>query len=1018
MTQYSTSSGSSRRDFLKQMGLLSLAAAMPAALWECSSESTNYRGTGIAPYRVWEEMLMALQTSPDHLQGRMNMLIKEGNPEAMFRFVRDEIHLMPNSPVSLWGMGKTMRYGIPGVLRYGFATPREKAELLNSMFTGAGITSSVVYERTDIQLDEVPSFFYRPIEWKFMPLIDKKTLKRWSSEMGAKESKSKATNLDPDLTESKKLAENLWSLIPEKDKISGQAFDFRWDNYRSPAVEFEWEGETKHAHLFDPNIPFGSLMNESDGRTSPAEEAEFTDEKVNISLTYRDGINPQEVKELVHGEWPTHELAGNQVVLSFLNGLNLEKQITTAVGNLRIFTPALSYQSFDAERPYMEARSFLGNPVTLEGKIIDLSNEKARIGNATLLAKPNANLQKEIQQIELKVIPGGYPRVKLHVWPLNAKGEMIEGLSATDFSVSDNETPVQAILESNQRQPKVHILYDASLSMPGAYAGDQMDAFVESLEKAILEKFPDTQITKWATSSDLYTWLTKASLTSTDLIVFATDGDNGDQYDAAKMEKLKSGPPAMILNVTNSTGLGHQESFRNMANATNGVVIDARDQAKTIESVSRFIETLEIPPYVFTYFAAGPSVPHKVLITADGHRVKATGDYIFSVIPDNDTVAGEHIVGLYLTVQIGRQVVTRVLAGWDPMDDYHRLPTLMDFADVQNMFLGGILIAVEGEGPTLSTALSDILKYRLSTRKWGEAIIQNDWEKSAEAFAEGGFVYDEHLASLMQPLQRAVSDQSFTFASGPRIAVIKNWPGINREFSKYSFDYLPTANYLTLSQDPLEGFKTTLEKTAQLAVIENYFFKTSTLSVLASKDIISSHEAGNTEWFRKLYSEGADARFWYERVYRSDGSFNLFDQSGSEKAFWRIDGRTGELYGLLPDMSGGGTNHIQFQLDELSRVMNVYSLIFAAAGVGSLPLGIVMVYGMFLVRLYAIATEVIILMDNTGMDEKIRAAIQQLACNVQKEIDFATLGGIGTIMSGLDNMIALYGGGGLPGFKC
>jgi hypothetical protein len=144
----------------------------------------------------------------------------------------------------------------------------------------------------------------------------------------------------------------------------------------------------------------------------------------------------------------------------------------------------------------------------------------------------------------------------------------------------------------------------------------------------------------------------------------------------------------------------------------------------------------------------------------------------------------------------------------------------------------------------------------------------------------------------------------------------------------------------------------------------------------------------------------------------------MFDQSGTEKSFWRIDGQTGELYGLLPDMTGGGTNHIQAQLDELSRVMNMYSLIFGAAGVGSLPIGIVQAYGMMLVKLYAIASEAIIIMDTTGMDEKIVAAMQQFACNVKKEIILATMGPVGTAISGLDNLIGLMGGGGIPGMQC
>ncbi len=1016
MTQkFHPPSGTSRRDFLKQMGLLSVAAGLPPLLWKCAPDRPAFTGTGIPPYSVWEEMLKALETSPDHLEGRMNTLIKEGNPGAMFRFVRDEIHLMPVTSASLRGMGKTMRYGLRGVLRYGFATPREKAELLHSMFKKANISSSVVYERTQIQAGEVPSFFYRPVDRLFEPAIDRKTLERWSGEMGASESRSKAVNPDPGLQESKKLADQLWNLIPGKEKIKAHTFDFRWDNSRTPAVEFQWEGTTKHAHLFDPDVPFGSLRNPA-ATVSPAEEAKYSGEKISISVTFRTGVLPLVERELVSGEWLTHELAGNQVVLSFLHGLDMEKQMVTPIGNLQVFTPALAFQSFDADQPYMESRSVLGNPVTLSGKVIELSGSPGGTPSP-LLAKPAADLQKEIISLDVKAVPGSYPQVKLQVSPLNASGGIIEGLSAADLSIADNETPVQAMMESNQRTPNVHLLYDTSLSMPAAYSGEKMEAFVASLENAILEKFPATRITKRETSSDLYTWLTKASQTSADLIIFATDGDNGDQYDAAKMEKLKAGPPALVLNVNNSTSRHHQETFTNMAQATGGMVLDARDQGKTIENVARYLENLGIPPYVFTYFASGESGVHQVMITADNHRVRATGEYSFALIPEADTPAGEQIAGLYLRVEVGRQVVRRVLAGWDPLVDRDRDPLHSDFSEVRNMLLGNILIAVEGEGPTLSASLCDLLKYRLSTRKWGEAVIRNEVEKAAEAFAEGGFVYNENLASLMAPIQHGVTPTGFTFAGGPRIAVVKTWPGIDHGFSTLSFDYLPTSDYVTLAADPMEGFKTTLQKSAQLAILENHLFANNTLSLLSNLNIISSPEAMHAEWFRQLSREGPDARYWLERIQRGDGSIKFFDPSGSEKAFWRINERTGELYGMLPDMSGGGTNHIQAQLTELSRVMNAYSLLFAAMRVGSPIIGVVQIYGMLLVKLYAIACEAIIIMDTSGMDEKIKAALREFACNVKKEIYLATMGPVGSALSGLDNLIGLMGGGGVPGMQ-
>lgn len=122
--------------------------------------------------------------------------------------------------------------------------------------------------------------------------------------------------------------------------------------------------------------------------------------------------------------------------------------------------------------------------------------------------------------------------------------------------------------------------------------------------------------------------------------------------------------------------------------------------------------------------------------------------------------------------------------------------------------------------------------------------------------------------------------------------------------------------------------------------------------------------------------------------------------------------------GILADGTGGGSNSIEEQLKELNRVIDMYMAIFSAMGVSNLAIGIVATYGKTLVKLYAIVTEVIIIMDPTGMDEKVMAALQELACNVNKEIMFFALGAVGEVFGNIDLLISLMGGSGLPGTAC
>lgn len=168
----------SRRDFLTTVILGGSAAAFLPFLSSCN-DSEEYSGNGKAPFKIWEEMLQAIMTSSDYLPGRMEQLIASKDVEAMYSFVKDEIVLIPNKSHSLSQMEIALKWGIPGVLRCGMATPREKAELLNEMYQKAGVESKVVFERTGIKPEEVPSFFYRPVTRDFNPKISKSQFSAW-----------------------------------------------------------------------------------------------------------------------------------------------------------------------------------------------------------------------------------------------------------------------------------------------------------------------------------------------------------------------------------------------------------------------------------------------------------------------------------------------------------------------------------------------------------------------------------------------------------------------------------------------------------------------------------------------------------------------------------------------------------------------------------------------------------------------------------------------------------------------
>ena len=285
--------------------------------------------------------------------------------------------------------------------------------------------------------------------------------------------------------------------------------------------------------------------------------------------------------------------------------------------------------------------------------------------------------------------------------------------------------------------------------------------------------------------------------------------------------------------------------------------------------------------------------------------------------------------------------------------------------------------------------------------------MDQDVETAKKHFKEGQISLSGKALSLMAPLSHCASNESLTIPGGLRIGLHTVKPGAMTGEFVSMFDYLPTSKFVTLAADAKNGFQATINKTAQLAMREHRMFPQSTFSELQDKTWINIKESRATNW-SKNHPEAPGSFYWRERVFRS-ARLRIFDESATSKAFWHIS-ENGELYGILPNESGGGGDRFKAQLEEISLVINAYMSALGIVGVGGPAVGIVALYGLTLVKLYAIVCEALIIMDTTGMDDKIIKELEGLACNVAKEIMFMAAGPGGGIMAGLDNLIGLMGG--------
>lgn len=84
----------------------------------------------------------------------------------------------------------------------------------------------------------------------------------------------------------------------------------------------------------------------------------------------------------------------------------------------------------------------------------------------------------------------------------------------------------------------------------------------------------------------------------------------------------------------------------------------------------------------------------------------------------------------------------------------------------------------------------------------------------------------------------------------------------------------------------------------------------------------------------------------------------LVDTSAEEKLFWSINLNLSELFGILPDLSGGSALGTMVQLEKLQNVVDKYqkalsnlSLVMTVSGSGGVALGAIATYSLTLVTI-------------------------------------------------------------------
>ena len=999
-----------RRAFLKRSaglaGGAALAATLPGCFSGCEGEAPKIEGP--LPYAVWEQMQQSLRTSPDHLPAQADRLVEEGDPAAIFQFVRDRIATYP-PPTSYWGthdLVNGVRWGTRAALRGGAGTPREKADLLAELYQRAGLEAEVVTSPDTRAESERENAFYHPVENPFAPEIDPETVTYWRTELGLPETAAKDTvpRIDEDGQESTALAERLLDVLPEDTKAA-DAFNAGWQQAVGVRLNDE-NGSEHYANPSRPDASFGAPPVENE-QLMPADEA---NDPLAVEVTLEAAVSsaPEERFELVSGQWTADEVAGRQLLVCMAPTMELGELLEARLNDVRIFAPLLAMQAPDLSKKEAAELSERGDAVTIAGDRLEAHDDGALTYNGRALQGPGDGPDPaSVETIEMEATAERFPQVTLQVRPLDADGEIVSGLPASAFAVKDEGEAVGFTLSANRDAPIVRILADQSTSMPEPFRGESMEQLVDTVREQVLTQYPDADMRFKETDSNQWTALKDAARGEANLIVYVHDGEPTDGLDDETLRVLESGPAAVILDVTDRLDTLHADGAENpfdeMADATGGVALPIsggeREAARAV--ILDYLDDFEVTnPYRLAYRAPTESGGERTvrLRLNDGGTTERTASYTA------DTVEPPvQLSSLHLKVKVGDTEVKRTLAGWDGQGEG---PTDADRRAVRGALFGTHLLSFEAAAPSTAIVADDFLSAKITHKPVDLAVREGAGLKRIEEKLRQGtrFLPSEPLL-LHAPLPTPADGTARTYETGLRVVLFSTHFTFGEDYVSSRADVLPTAGFATAAPDRRVAFHRTLRQTARLAVAEQALFSETTRSRLAGRPLRTLNTY--TPYYYNAAHMPDEQKMPWRRAARNawtqQDQYFLGPEDGEGRpAFWSVTQDTGALLGLLADGSGGGSRRerIEESIDALSQTFAVLNLWVGGAvssgainPIGGVALGAVALHGQVLARMYGGAAMAVALMDASQLDHYARRAVLFAACESSKMLILGSFSG-------------------------
>jgi hypothetical protein len=273
-----------------------------------------------------------------------------------------------------------------------------------------------------------------------------------------------------------------------------------------------------------------------------------------------------------------------------------------------------------------------------------------------------------------------------------------------------------------------------------------------------------------------------------------------------------------------------------------------------------------------------------------------------------------------------------------------------------------------------------MLTCKLATKPVWDAIQAKDAQALLDAFDTPRPCMPDPIV-MMQALPVVTSDAGgATYPEALRIVGWHNKPAFGVGTTE-KVDLYPLSSFATLATDGSTSFTTTLERTAQLSIVEAHALEDSATTRLAGQSLRRLapgplYDADVSFIDASVRTSMLDALNQYSTHYR------LIPPIATPKAFYAVDATTGSVFAVLPDGTGGGASATTCKgLSDTEALLNILAFM-------GLP-GFYYILGIAVAR---VLTAVAIVFDNMedpsftwSTDDFLKSLGASIACEAVKD---------------------------------